>query len=108
MLGFLKKHKVVIIVVLIDLMLYWLIFCTDVVLPFINPSVEEYKRMVTTGTTFPRDTSQELFWMLIHLPTFAITDIITRSEKFRFLAVVQTGVITLYIERFIRKRRCKI
>jgi len=101
--GFLKRHKTVIIVVLIDLLLYWLIFCTDVVLPFINPSVEEYKHMVTTGTTFPRDTSQQLLWIFMHVPTSAIMNI-TTNDKFLFLSVIQTGVITFYIERYIRRR----
>ena len=107
MFGFLKRHKIVIIVVLIDLLLYWIIFCTDVVLPFINPSVEEYKHMVATGTTFPRNTTQIVFWVFMHAPTSAITSIITRSDNFLFLSVVQTGVITFYIEKFIRRRRDK-
>lgn len=103
MFYFLKKNKIVIIVVLTDLFLYWLLFYSGVVLPLINPSVEQYKKMVIMGTSFPRNTNQAFIWICLHFPTSYIID--SRSDKFLFLSVVQTGVITYYLEKFIQRKK---
>lgn len=105
MIHFLKKYKIVIIAVLADLLLFWLLFYSKVVLPFINPSVEQYKEMVRMGTSFPRDTNQMIIWIILHLPSSYITSGIARNDKFLFLSVIQTGLITYYIDKFIQQRK---
>ncbi|TCO79157.1 hypothetical protein EV214_103209 [Marinisporobacter balticus] len=68
MLNILKNHKVIIIALFVDLFLYWLAFYSSIVLPVINPSVEQYRILVEQGTSFPRDTNQCFLWMYLQIP----------------------------------------
>ena len=106
MFHFLRKNKIVIIVVSTDLFLYWLLFYSGVVLPLINPSVDQYKKMVIMGTSFPRNTNQALIWIYLHFPTSYIIG--SRSDKFLFLSVVQTGIITYCLEKFIQRKKISL
>lgn len=100
MFYFIKKHKIVILVMIVDLFIYWLLFCSGVVVPFINPNIYQYKGMLLRGTSFPRNTNQMLIWFLLHLPTSYI--IAGTIDKFIFLSVIQTGIIAYFIQEFIQ------
>jgi hypothetical protein len=102
MLDFLKKHKIVIIVVAVDLFLYWILYYSGVVLPFINPNIEEYNKIINSA---PRNIGQMVIWMLLHFPTSYVLESITRNDTYLFLSVIQTGVITYFIEKFIQRRK---
>ena len=102
---FLRKHKIVITLVLSDLFLYWFLFYSGVVLPFINPSVVQYKKMLLRGTSFPRNTNQMLIWYLIHFPTSYI--IAGIMDKLIFLSAIQIGIITYFIQKIIKRWRVK-
>jgi predicted acyltransferase len=102
MIGFLKRNKIFIIVLLTDLFLYWFLFYSGVVLPFINPSVEEYNN---TMTSFPRNASQMFIWIFMHFPTSYILLSITKNDMYLFLLVIQTSVIAYFIEKFIQRKR---
>ena len=65
MFNILKKNKIVFIILITDLFLYWLVYYSGIVLPFINPSIEEYELL---ATSFPRDTHQLYFWILLRVP----------------------------------------
>jgi cytochrome bd-type quinol oxidase subunit 2 len=68
MLNRFNKHRIVFIIIIIDLLLFWLLFHSGIVLPFINPSVEEYRILVEQGTSFPRHTNQCFLWMHLQIP----------------------------------------
>lgn len=68
MFNILRKHKIVFIILMTDLFLYWLLFYSGVILPFINPSAEEYITLVKHGTSFPRETNQCFLWMFLQVP----------------------------------------
>lgn len=68
MFNILKKHKIIFIILIIDLFLYWLLFYSGIVLPFINPSVEQYKILIKQGTSFPRETNQCFLFMWLQIP----------------------------------------
>ncbi|XMB85338.1 hypothetical protein RJG79_07875 [Mycoplasmatota bacterium WC44] len=61
----LRRHRTFIIILLVDLFLYWLLFCSGIVLPFINPSVEIYEQQITSA---PRNTNQIILWYLLQIP----------------------------------------
>jgi len=65
MFNILKKHKVIIIILLFDLFLYWFLFYSGIVLPYINPSLESYSK---SGTSFPRNTNQCFLWFYLQIP----------------------------------------
>ncbi|KAJ52705.1 hypothetical protein BD780_001631 [Clostridium tetanomorphum] len=102
MINTIKKHKIVVIVVLVDLFLTWLLAYSGIVLPYISPSVESYR---CSGTSFPRDYIQKLIWLFMHVPTSLFIDArlggITTSNGFVFLSVLQTGLIAYYLEKKI-------
>jgi len=81
------KFKLFIIAITIDLLLYLLIFHSGIVLPYINPSVEDYK----PWTSFPRDAGQKMAWYILHIPT----SMLISGEGYELLSVVQTGLIFL-------------
>lgn len=68
MFTILKKHKIISIIVLIDLFLYWLLCQSNIVLPFINPSIELYETHKNSGTSFPRNTNQIVLWICLQIP----------------------------------------
>lgn len=70
MLNIIKKHKTIIIVLSVDLFLFWLLFYSGIVLPFINPSIELYKN---SGTSFPRNANQMFLWFCLQLPLIFYT-----------------------------------
>ena len=105
MINFLRRYRIVIIVVLTDLLLFWVLFRSIVVLPFINPSVEQYKILLNGGTGFPRNTNQMIMWIILHLPTSYIIGGIARSDMYQFLSVIQTGLITYYIDKHLKQRK---
>ncbi|MCP3931199.1 MAG: hypothetical protein GY705_19110 [Bacteroidetes bacterium] len=76
-------------ILIIDLLLYLFLFHSGIVLPLINPSVEEYNALFTS---FPRDTSQKNIWLMIHWPTFLLF-----KEKWDliFLSVIQYPLIII-------------
>lgn len=60
----LSKHKRVISLVVLDAILYILLVKSNIVLPFINPSIENYSMV----TGFPRNTNQVLLWYMLQIP----------------------------------------
>lgn len=66
--NLLKKHKIVVAILMIDLFLYWLLLYSGVILPFINPSVELYEIYKNSGTGFPRNTNQYFLWFYLQIP----------------------------------------
>ncbi|MCY6370703.1 hypothetical protein [Clostridium ganghwense] len=108
MLNTIKKHKIVIIVVLIDLLLTWLLAFSGIVLPYINPSIEQYR---LSGTSFPLDFNQKLIWLIMHAPISLFIEAklggitTTNSNVFVFLAVLQTGLIAIYLDKKILSKR---
>lgn len=90
----------------IDFLLYLFLFHSGIVLPFINPSVSEYSRQLTS---FPRNYAQELLWLGLHIPT----SIIAINSQFAEIVVVaaslvQTGLIFFGIGaliEYLRKRK---
>lgn len=79
MFNILKKHKMIIIVALVDFFLFWLLFYSGIILPFINLSIESYKN---SGTSFPRDTHQKILWICLQFPI--IIYIFSRILKYVF------------------------
>jgi hypothetical protein len=104
MINIIKKHKLVVIVIIIDLFLTWLLAYSDIVLPYINPSIEQYKGL---GTSFPRDYAQKMIWMFTHAPSSIFIDTklggITNSNAFVFLPVIQTGLIAFLVEKIVHR-----
>ncbi len=97
------KYKLTIWAIVIDLLLYFLLFHSGVTLPFINPSPEEYAQQFTS---FPRNAMQLYIWLGLHLPTSYIVDL-SFSNELLGLSVIQTGVIFFGIGAFIDRRREK-
>lgn len=60
-----KELKIIIIALLLDLFLFWFLFYSGIVLPFINPSIELFEK---SGTSFPRNTNQMILWFCLQLP----------------------------------------
>lgn len=108
MLNFVRKHKLIVIVVLVDLLLTWLLVYSDIILPYISPSIEQYR---VSGTSFPRDFNQKLFWIFMHAPTSLFVEatigVTTSSNVFVFLPVLQTGLIAYYLDKNILHKRNK-
>jgi len=104
MLASIKKYKIVVIVVIVDLVLTWLVVFSGICLPLINPSIEHY---AASGTSFPRDYTQKLIWMVLHAPISVIIDLklggILKDNVFVFLGVLQTGLIASYVNKKILK-----
>jgi hypothetical protein len=103
MTAFVKRHKYIIIFVCLDLFLFWVLFYSGIVLPFVNPSMKEYNKDITS---FPRNYGQMLIWVFLHFPTSIILDTVTSNDRLLFLSVFQTGVIVYFIEKFIKWKRC--
>ncbi len=105
MISCLKRYRIVIIVMLADFLLFWILDRSIIVLPFINPSAEQYKEMLLAGTSFPRNTNQMIMWIILHLPTSYIIGSIARSDIYQSLSVIQTGVIVYYIDKYNKQRK---
>jgi hypothetical protein len=105
MINTIKRHKIVIVFVLVDLFLFWMLFYSGIVLPFINPSIEEYRK---SFTSFPRNANQIFLWIIIHMPSSIIIGKILEgikgSDIFLSLSIIQTGLITYFIEKYIRRK----
>lgn len=104
--NIIKKHKIVIITLLIEILLFWFVFYSGIVIPFINPSIEEYENHIKGGTSFPRDYTQMLLWYLIHMPSSLIIDSVFSSgyEVLLSLSVIQNCFIAYLIEKHIRNK----
>lgn len=76
--------KICLSIFLIDVAVYFVLFHSGIVLPFINPSVEEYSRRFTS---FPRDYAQKIYWIVAHYPTSFI--ISSFNERLLVLSAVQ-------------------
>ena len=83
---------------MVDLLLYWVIFYSGATLPFINPSVEEYQRQVTS---FPRNAGQCYAWVAVHVPAALIGRF---GDRYLVFAVAQTGLIFFVIGTLIDRR----
>jgi hypothetical protein len=98
-----RIYKVCVLVVLIDLLLYLLLFHCGIILPFINPSVEVYNK---SFTSYPRDTMQKVVWALFHFTAIPIAKLFSLNEKYLFLLIIQdVWVILLVNYIFFRKKR---
>lgn len=100
MFSFLKKHKIIFIAVSVDMFLYWLLFLSGIVLPFINPSIAEYP-----FTSAPRGVGQMLMWEALHIPTSLIFEFVIPNMNFQIFSIVQTGIIAYFIERLILRKK---
>lgn len=58
------NHRKILTILLIDLFLYILLVKSNIVLPYINPSIEEYSKV----TSFPRNTNQVIMWYALQIP----------------------------------------
>jgi len=97
-----KIYKICLVVLAVDLFSYWLLFHSGVVLPYINPTIEEYNK---TLTSFPRDYGQSILWYSIHIPLSSLIGMI--NENFLVLAILQYPLILLGINAIITKRQKK-
>ncbi|MCX7708796.1 MAG: hypothetical protein N2484_02985 [Clostridia bacterium] len=106
MLDLLRKHKIVVITILADLILFWLLFYSGLVVPWISPSLEEYN---ASGTSFPRNYNQILLWFALHLPSSLLIESARESIKgpqlLLSLCTIQTGFIALFIQKAIQGKR---
>ncbi|WP_105613997.1 hypothetical protein [Vallitalea okinawensis] len=107
MLNNIKKHKFVMITFIIEVLLFWIVFYSGIILPFINPSIDEYETLVQGGTSFPRDYIQGLLWHLLHAPSSLIIDSILPSgfDLFFLIAIFQNCFIVHLIEKHIISKR---
>jgi hypothetical protein len=96
------KFKIPICVAILDLFLFLLLFRSGIVLPVINPSVEQHKQR---ETVFPRDSMQKILWISVHSPTSAVLGESPLGERFLALSVVQPVLIGFAIGWYIDKRR---
>ena len=95
------KFKLALLAVTIDLLLYGFLFYSGVILPGINPSVEQYNAQMTS---FPRDAMQKILWIALHWPTSLL---VHRSLGARFLglSVIQTVLIFLGIGSWLDRKK---
>ncbi len=92
----LKNHKFITAWVLGDLFLFWILFYSGIVLPYINPSVEDYNAHITS---FPRNAAQMYLWIVLHMPTSWIGIVLRLPDQLLAFSVIQTGVIAYFIEK---------
>jgi hypothetical protein len=95
-------QKTALVFLLVDLLLYFLLFHSGLVLPWINPTLEEYNNTVTS---FPRDYAQKLIWILIHFPTSWLLSM--RSDRFLALSVIQYPLLMMGVSRWIETMKKK-
>lgn len=95
-----KVTKICLWVLVLDAAVYWLLFYSGLVLPFINPSVEEYN---AARTSFARHANQCMVWTVAHFPvSFLIAHI---SERFLVLSAVQYPLIIYGVHALIQARK---
>jgi hypothetical protein len=94
--------KIPICVAIVDLLLYLLLFRSGVVLPLINPSIEEFQR---SGPGFPRDFMQQLIWIVPHSPASVIIGDYLLGPRFLALSVIQPVLIGLGLGWYIDHKR---
>lgn len=93
-----KITKICLSIFLIDVAVYFILFHSGIVLPFINPSVEEYSRKYTS---FPRNYAQIIYWIVVHYPSsFIISSI---NERLLVLSAVQYPIIIFGLNKAISK-----
>ncbi len=64
-----RNNKTITIILLLNLFSYLFLFHSGIVLPFINPSIEEYMQY----NSAPRDTNQIVLWYLLQIPFILYT-----------------------------------
>jgi hypothetical protein len=93
-----KKHKFVVICVLIDILLFWLLFYSGLILPFINPTLEDYQAILNSA---PRHAGQMGLWLMAHMPTSGLISALHLAEPFLILSIFQTAVAAYGIEKIM-------
>jgi len=93
-----RVYKICIFVVLIDLLLYILLFHSGIILPFINKSAEEYSRSITS---FPRDTGQKMIWILLHFPAPFLGELFQLNDKYLPLLIINDVWVILLFHRLM-------
>ena len=97
-----KITKICLSILTIDAVVYLILFHSGIVLPFINPTVEEYNAM---NTSFPRDYAQAIYWIVAHYPSSVLISLI--SERFLVLSTAQTPLIIYGVNWLVRKLKNK-
>ena len=97
MVRILKRNKFMLIVIVVEILFFWLIFYSGVVFPIINLSSEEYKKAFTS---FPRDYTQKMIWYLLHVPSsFIVENCFSDYEILQSLSIIQTCFLAYLIKR---------
>lgn len=94
--------KICLAILTLDVVVYLILFHSGIVLPFINPTAEEYDAMYTS---FPRNYTQTLYWMLAHYPSSAF--FLSLNERLLVLSTLQTPLIIYGANVLIRKLKNK-
>jgi hypothetical protein len=94
-----RIYKVCVLVVLIDLLLYILLFHSGIILPFFDSPNRKL-------TSFPEGYWQKSIWIIFHLPTSLIGRIFSLSDKYIPIVLIQdVWVILLVNYIFFRKKK---
>jgi hypothetical protein len=93
--------KAIALIAGLDLLIYLFLFHSGVVLPFINPSVTDYKAQITS---FPRDYMQQLIWLLVHWPSSFIADQIA-GDRLVALSILQWTLVLAIIGRLLSRKK---
>lgn len=97
-----KIHKICLSILVIDVLLYRLLFHSGIILPIINPSIEEYNKHITS---FPRDYGQQILWFTLHVPLVSLIAFI--NENFILISVVQYPLVIIGLSKLITKLKTK-
>lgn len=93
-------YKICLVVFVIDILLYLFLFHSGVVLPGINPSLQEYNKALTS---FPRDYNQKLLWILFHMPLSSLIGSI--NVNYLAISTIQYPLIIIGLYKLIVKLR---
>ncbi len=94
--------KLALCAIAVDLLFYWVVFHSGIVLPVINPSIEEYQQRVTS---FPREAGQQMGWILLHFPTALVASSLKLPDRYLVYLVGQTGLIFFALGFLIDRRQ---
>jgi hypothetical protein len=94
-----RIYKVCVLVVLIDLLLYILLFHSGIILPFFDSPNRKL-------TSFPEGYWQKSIWVIFHFTAIPIAKLISLNEKYLFLLIIQdVWVILLVNYIFFQKKK---
>jgi len=96
-----KIYKICLVVLVLDVLLYFFLFHSGVVLPWINPSIEEYSKNVTS---FPRDFGQKISWIMFHVPLSAMVDSFF-GDDYLILSVIQWPLVIIGLDKLVARFR---